>query len=81
VGPLLPYAAGKAQVSHPLGIYVMGTHLGDTILLTILFFCVCVCVCVFLFCRCGFFTLEKWFFFLFCWRLVPCLVCVKSCLV
>lgn len=34
MGPLLPYAAGKAQVSHPLGILLWATHTwGDTILL------------------------------------------------
>jgi hypothetical protein len=54
VRPLLPYAAGKTQVSsHPFGDF-MGTHLGHTILLItccvvgidwwhgLLFFCVCV---------------------------------------
>jgi hypothetical protein len=60
VGPLLPYAAGKTQVSHPLGISWAHTWviLFYLLLYSFVCVCVCVCVCVFLFCRGGFLTLD-----------------------
>ncbi len=96
VGPLLPYAAGKAQVSHPLGILLwahtcLGWYYFTSYLLCsweLIYDMGCfsfVCLCVFFF----WFGLSWWFFdilcgfsfFLSCLRLVPCFVCVKSCLV